>query len=348
MAVPGRGGVSVTPATIPAMTAEQEQRQQERNRAGLLSVVIGFVMLGLKLGAYLVTGSATIMSDALESVVHVAATVMMFWCLRVAARRPDDDHPYGHGKVEYLSIGFEGGTILLAALGIVWEAARNWWTGHVPGDLGLGFVLIAAAVVINLGLGFHLIRVGKRTGSQILVADGHHVLSDVWTSLGVLAGVGVMWMLPGHPALIWLDSGIAVVLALVLVIAGGGLMRQALRGLLDEADPQLLSKVVIAINEIRDPDWQDIHNLRLRRSGDLAFVEFHMVVPEHWTIGQGHDASERLETHILKALGMKGSVMIHLDHAALHEVSRRLGSQAPVVAFRLEDATRFLNPEHAG
>jgi cation diffusion facilitator family transporter len=297
------------------------------------------------MGAYLLTGSATIMSDALESVVHVGATVMMFWCLRVASRMPDDDHPYGHGKVEYLSIGFEGGSILLAALGIVWEAVRDLWGGHAPDDLGLGFLLIAAAVIINTALGWHLIRVGRRSGSQILVADGHHVLSDVWTSIGVLVGVGVMWMLPGHPALIWLDSGIAVLLALILVLAGGKLMRQALRGLLDEADPVLLQQVVAAINAIRDPAWRDIHNLRLRRSGELLFVEFHLVVPTGWTIAQGHETSENLERHILQSLGLPGSVMIHLDHPELPGLDTRMVEQIAQEGFRVESATRFMRPE---
>jgi len=295
-----------------------------RNRAGLLSLGVGVVMLGLKMGAYLVTGSATILSDALESVVHIAATAVMFWCLQVASKMPDEDHPYGHGKAEFLSVGFEGGSILLAALGIVWEAGRSLLTGHAPDDLGIGLLLIGAAALINLVLGFHLLRVGRRTGSQILTADGHHVLSDVWTSVGVLIGVGLLWMVPDPRYRSWCDAGIAVLLAGFLVFAGIKLMRQALSGLLDEADLGQIAKVVAAVNDIRDPEWYDLHNLRLRTSGDLVFVEFHLAVPADWTIARGHDAMDALEAHILACLGARGSVMIHLDHRDLAAVQERL------------------------
>lgn len=321
--------------------------QIARTRAGLLSLIIGFVMLGLKMGAWLATGSATILSDALESVVHQAATLVMFWCLAVAARMPDQDHPYGHGKVEYLSVGFEGGTILLAALGIVWEAVRGLWSGHMPVDLGFGFVLIAVAAGINFFLGIHLMRVGRRTGSQILIADGKHVLSDVWTSAGVLAGVGLMWLMPNSPAKIWIDSGIAVILAVVLLVTGVRLMRHALRGLMDEADPSRLARVVAAINEVRHPDWHDVHNLRLRLSGDLAFIEFHLEVPPAWTIAHGHDMSEMLENHILATLGMRGSVMIHLDHHASSD-NRSAPQEGERQPFTVVGATRFLGPEQSG
>lgn len=322
--------------------------QRVRNRAGLISVVIGVAILVLKLGAFLVTGSATILSDALESVVHVAATVIMYWCLRVAARNPDADHPYGHGKVEYFSIGFEGGTILLAALGIVWESVRALHSGHPPENLGLGFWLIAASVVINVTLGIYLVYIGRRTASKILIADGYHVLSDVVTSVGVLLGVGIMWYLPPGPTTVWIDGGLAIFLAALLVLAGVRLMRQSLRGLMDEADPLLLQTVVGAINEIRDPDWMDIHNLRVLKNGDLTFVEFHMVLPAQWTIVQGHDASEQLEKHILLRLKTRGSVMIHLDHSALSSFAARVvdaESRGMSKEFTLESATCFYGHE---
>jgi cation diffusion facilitator family transporter len=190
-------------------------------------------------------------------------------------------------------------------------------------------------------------RVGRRTGSRILIADGKHVFSDVWTSVGLLLGVLVMWLMPAGPAMIWIDTGIALILAVMLAMSGLRLMRQALGGIMDEADPVLLAKVVAAINEIRHPDWHDVHNLRLRRSGDLIFVEFHLVVPAQWTISQGHDASETLEVHVLKRLETRGSVMIHLDHLDHVESAavQDRGTGQPPRLFTVEEATRFLAPE---
>jgi cation diffusion facilitator family transporter len=288
--------------------------QRQRQRAAMLSLLAGLLMLALKMGAYLLTGSATILSDALESVVHVAAVGFMFWCFRFASAPPDAEHPYGHGKAEYLSIGFEGGAIVLAAAAIVWEAVAALVAGKEPTQVDLGLGLIVVAALINLILGSWLVRVGRRTGSTLLVADGHHVLSDVWTSIGVVIGVIILWVMPPGPLRAWVDSGVAICLALFILVVGGRLVRQAMRGLLDEVDPQAVQRVVAAINQVRDPAWRDVHNLRLRRSGDFTYVDFHLVVPSLWSVAAAHAAVEQLEAHILQTLSAKGSVMIHLDH----------------------------------
>jgi cation diffusion facilitator family transporter len=303
---------------------------RQRHRAAVTSFVVGFGMLAIKMGAYLATGSATILSDALESVVHVAATGFMFFCFRLASQPPDANHPYGHGKAEYLSVGFEGGMILLAALAIVWQAVRDLLSDHRVESLDLGFGLIAGAAVINLALGAYLLRVGKRTNSAILIGDGHHVLSDVWTSLGVLIGLSLMWFVRDDGTRAIIDSVVAIALAIFIVVTASKLIRRAVAGLLDEVDDKLLVRVVDAINEIRDANWIDIHNLRLRSSGDLTYVDFHLTVPAEWTIAQGHASEERLESHILSRLGSRGSVMIHLDHPHVGE---------PVAAPRVEPFT---------
>jgi cation diffusion facilitator family transporter len=293
---------------------EQTSIQRSRQRAATLSLVAGLVMLGLKMGAYLLTGSTIILSDALESVVHVAAVVFMFITFRFASAPPDADHPYGHGKAEYLSIGFEGGTIALAAVAIVWEAARALFEHHVPTRIDLGIILVVLASLINLALGIFLVSTGRRTGSALLVADGQHVLADVWTSMGVVAGVLLMLVMPDGPVRAWVDSLVAMGIAAFILVLGGRLIRQALRGLLDEVDPAALARVVEAINDIRDPAWRDVHNLRMRSSGDFTFVDFHLVVPSQWSVAAAHSAVENLERHILGALKAKGAVMIHLDH----------------------------------
>jgi cation diffusion facilitator family transporter len=295
--------------------SEHQIRHRSRRRAALLSVGVGFAMLGIKMGAYVFTGSAVILSDALESVVHVAATVFMFFCFRLAALPPDENHPYGHGKAEHLSVGFEGGMILLAALAIIWQATENLLSGtHEVRDINAGFWLILSAAIINLLLGVFLLRVGRRTRSTILVADGHHVLSDVWTSLGVLIGIWLMWSVEDERRRALIDSVVAIGLACFIIITATKLIRRSIGGLLDEVDKRQLQKVVDAINEIRAPEWIDVHNLRMRSSGDITHIDFHLTVPGEWSVSQAHDAEERLEAHILDRLGSHGSVMIHLDY----------------------------------
>jgi cation diffusion facilitator family transporter len=294
------------------------------------------------MGAWLATGSAVVLSDALESVVHVAATSFMFFCFRLAAQPPDENHPYGHGKAEPLSVGVEGGMIMLAALGIIWQGAYNLLEGgHHVEQIGIGFWLIASAAVINLLLGAFLLRVGRRTGSAILVADGHHVLSDVWTSLGVLIGIGLMLVVDDDHRRAVIDSAVAIGLGLFIMITAVKLMRTAVAGLLDEVDRRVLARVVEAINEIREPDWLDVHNLRLRSSGDIAHIDFHLTVPGEWTIAHGHGVEERIERHVLERLGMRGSVIIHFDypHDAAGDITP-LGERCPV-PLSVETATRI-------
>ncbi len=329
---------------------DPSSEQRTRQRAAVLSLAVGLLMLALKMGAYLLTGSTTILSDALESVVHVAAVLFMFWCFRFASAPPDAEHPYGHGKAEYLSIGFEGGAIALAALAIVWEAVRGLLAGQAPARLDLGIMLVVVASLINLVLGLYLVRVGQRTRSVILVADGQHVLADVWTSLGVLAGVVLMLVVPGVRARAWIDALVAGALAIAILVVGARLLRQSMRGLLDEVDPVALARVVEAINEIRDPAWRDVHNLRLRTSGDFTFVDFHLVVPSQWSVAAAHSAVERLEGHILSALKAKGAVMIHLDHP---HTDATVGIDRPpsaeeVAPFTLAQASRLKPDERAG
>jgi cation diffusion facilitator family transporter len=314
-----------------------------RDRAARLSVAIGFLMLALKLTAYLLTASIALLSDALESVVHVGATLVMYWCLRIAHTPPDRDHPYGHGKVEYLSVGFEGGMVALSALAVWWEVAKSLWLGHQVGDIGLGMGLSAMAAVINLMLGAYLIRAGRRTHSSILVADGHHVLSDVYTSAGALVGIGLVWW-TGRA---WIDALTAVILACLVLWAGIGLLRQAVRGLMDQADKALLAQVVEVINRERVPEWLDCHNLRVRTSGDLVYIDFHLVVPAGWTVAHVHEVGERLEQAILTSLGKGGAVFVHLDHPERPEYLHlaRSGDRWPL---SVASATRFEAPQSHG
>ncbi len=299
-------------------------QHRDRTRAAWLSLTIGFGMLGLKMGAYLVTGSATILSDALESVVHVAATGFMFVFFQWSNQPPDEDHPYGHGRASTLAVGFEGGMVFVAALAIAWAAIQGLVQNRPPEELGWGLAMIGAAAVINLGLGLHLIATGKRTRSPVLIADGQHVLSDVWTSAGVLVGVGTMYVVPDPRWKVLIDAGVAFALALFVAWTAWTLIREAIAALMDQTDLPLLTRIVEAIAEVRDPEWIDVHLLRARVSGDHLYVDFHLTVPAHWTILHAHDSIDRLEKHILARLDRPGAVLIHLDYP------HRPGETAPL------------------
>lgn len=244
-------------------------------RAGLMSLGVGALILGVKLAAWLATGSSALLADALESIVNVVAAGMVAFTVMVAARPADDDHPYGHGKAEFLSAASEGALILLAATLIVAESVRKLIVGVELERTGAGVLLAALGAVANLGLGLYLLRTGRAVGSEALEADGRHVLTDVRTTAGSIAALlGVQ--LTGW---LWLDPLVALAVAVNIVLTGWQVVRRALAGLLDEADFELLAEVGKRLERERRPDWIDIHELRTRRSGRFRHIDLHLVAP---------------------------------------------------------------------
>lgn len=280
-----------------------------RKFSAYLSLGVGLLMLVMKMGAYLVTGSSAILSDALESVVHVVATAFALFSVILAARPPDPSHPYGHGKIEYFSAGFEGALIIIAAFAIIYEAAPALIKGPELRSLDVGAVVIAAAGLINLLLGIYLIRVGRRTHSLILEADGKHVLTDSFTSIGVLLGLLLVMATGWTP----LDPLMAIAVALNIVVTGGRLIMQSVHGLMDAAEPESLEKVVGVLARQRRAGWIDLHRLRIIRSGDLQHVDLHLTVPRFWDVERGHDEQELLEAMIAGAFFGRAGVIVHLD-----------------------------------
>lgn len=327
-----------------ASPSGQARRHQTglRRRAAVVSLGVAVALLAIKGAAWFITGSAAILSDALESVTHLGAVGFMYWAVRFASAPPDADHPYGHGKAEQLSIGFEGGAIVLAALVIAVQAVESLVRGVGPASLDLGLILIGIAAVVNLILGLWLQLVGRRLDAPVLIADGKHVLSDVWTSIGVLVGVGVCWLLPPGPWQVGTDAGVALILAGYILWVGLGLMREAAAGLLDQADPALMAKVVAIIESLRSAEWIDVHNLRARRAGDQIHIDFHLVVPATWTVATAHDAVELLEQRLLANFSGQGSVLVHLDHDGSEPYRNASRLTGPLTVKR---ATRIEPPE---
>lgn len=263
-------------------SAEAERAQQWAMRA---SLGIAVLMLVGKGWAYALTGSTAILSDALESVVHLGATGMAAFSLWYARQPADKKHPYGHGKIAYFSSGIEGALILVAAVAIVWEASAALIEGPQLTNLGVGLAITAALGLVNLGLGLALVRTGRRTNALVLVANGHHVLTDMWTSLGVLIGVGLVWL----TGLTWLDPLVALVMGLNIAWTSVRLMREAGRGLMDTADADETAHVLQVLQEA--PEIDGFHHVRHRRVNDRVFLEQHLLFADDLTLHEAHRRS---------------------------------------------------------
>jgi len=280
-----------------------------RTRAGLLSLVVSLVLLAAKYQAYRMTGSTAILSDALESIVNVVAAVFALGGLAFAAQPADRNHPYGHGKIEFFSAAFEGGLIAFAAVLIIYEVIQALLHGVEIRALDAGLAIVVGAGLANLALGLYLLRVGRAYQSLTLVADGKHVLSDFWTSVGIVVGL----LLVRATGIWWLDPVTAAVVALNLMWTGFRLVRHAAGGLLDEEDTGLLSRLLEALDSRLGQGVIRVHHLRAIRAGRFHHVEAHLVVPEFWSVDQAHELSEDLAARVIAELGVEGEFVFHTD-----------------------------------
>jgi cation diffusion facilitator family transporter len=273
-----------------------------------LSNAAAIATIALKTLAWRLTGSAGFLSDAAESVVNLVAALVALVTIRWATRPPDEDHMYGHEKAEYFSAGVEGALILVAAASIAWFAVGRLLHPVALTDVGVGIAVSAVASLINLAVGLTLIRAGRTHRSITLEADGKHLMTDVWTSVGVILGVAAVW------ATGWerLDPLIALAVAVNIVIAGATLIRRSSGGLLDRSLPPVEQQAIEAVLERARADSIQFHAVRTRQSGRRSFVSLHVLVPGAWTIQRGHDLSERLESEIREVLP-HANVLTHLE-----------------------------------
>jgi cation diffusion facilitator family transporter len=260
-----------------------------------LSLGVSFVMLAGKLTATYLTGSTAILSDAAESIIHLFATGFVGFSLWYAATPPDSDHPYGHGKIAYFASAVEGTLILLAAVGIGWMAVRDLVTGPDLRQLDLGLYLIGTLTVINLALGWYLIRTGRRTNSLVLVSNGQHVMTDMWTSLGVIVGVGLVWL----TGVRWLDPVVGLLVAGNILWTATSLLRRSVYGLMDEADPEATQALLDELAAAKEEDViAEFHQVRHRRSGDEVWIEYHLMFPGDMSIEEAHARSHEVEDRV--------------------------------------------------
>jgi cation diffusion facilitator family transporter len=280
-----------------------------RFRAGLLSLVLSVVLLAAKYQAYRLTGSTAILSDALESIVNVVAAVFAIGGLVFAGRPADRNHPYGHGKIEFFSAAFEGGLIAFAAVVIIYEVVLSLLWGVTVRQLDTGVAIIFATSLVNLALGWYLLRIGRKYASLTLVADGQHVLSDFYTSAGITVGL----LLVRFTGIGWIDPLVAGVVAANLLWTGFRLVRHAAGGLLDEEDPELLGRVLKVLRGYVGQGVIRIHHLRAIRAGRFHHVDAHLVVPEFWSVEHAHEMAEDLAARVIGDLGVEGELVFHTD-----------------------------------
>ena len=278
-------------------------------RFAWLSIGTAVLTISLKAVAYLLTGSVGLLSDALESGVNLVAAIMALVALTIAAQPPDDQHAYGHAKAEYFSSGAEGTMILFAAVMIAATAVPRLLAPQPLEKVGLGLVVSVTAGLLNLGTALILVRAGKTHNSITLTADAHHLLSDVWTSVGVVVGVGAV-ALTGWEIL---DPIIALVVAVQILYSGVKLVRKSMSGLMDTALPaEELAAVTAVLDTYCQEKQIEYHALRTRQSASQRFLSVHVQVPGDWTVQQGHTLVEELERDLRQALRPL-SILTHLE-----------------------------------
>lgn len=280
-----------------------------RNQAAWLSAIVSVVVFGLKFIAYRYTGSAAILSDALESIVNVLAAIVALVVVRFAAQPADDDHPYGHGKAEYFSSAFEGGMISFAGIMIVGESIRALIYHTAPQALETGMLIVAGATVLNLLLGLYLRHIGKTHQSEALKASGAHVLSDVYTTVGVIFGLLLVYLTD----LPWIDPVVAILVGLNLTYSGFKIVRESVGGLLDQQDQGAIEDLAKSLEKNRRPGIIDIHHLRTIRSGRFHHVDAHLVVPEYWDVAHVHEVELEFEKAVVEDYAFDGELAFHLD-----------------------------------
>ena len=302
-----------------------EQQNHDARIAMWLSLIVAFLMLVGKVTAYLFTGSSAVFSDAAESVVHVVAVAFAVFSLWLSTRPVAPQFHYGFERISFFSAGFEGAMIVLAAGSIIFTTTQRWRHGLVLDNLGNGVALILAAGVTNALLGWYLLRIGRRNHSLILEADGKHVVTDSWTSFGVVAGLGLVMMTGWKP----IDPLVAFAVAANILWSGGRLILNSMKGLLDYSDPKIGHQIRNRLDVICEELELQYHGVRFRTTGYRQIIEVHLLFPHTMGVGEAHRLATILEERLTMDLEMPAEVTTHLesleDHSEVHHVQHYTG-----------------------
>lgn len=292
---------------------EKEIRNQIRTNESYqfqkIVAVVGILLFLIKFGAWYLTDSVAILTDALESTINVISGFVGLYSLYLSSLPRDRNHPYGHGKIEFISASIEGILISVAGVIIIYEAIGNLRNPSPVSKLDYGIYLIAVTAIVNYIMGYYAVSKGRKNRSVALVASGKHLQSDTYSTVGVIIGLIVLYFTKIH----WLDSAIALFFAAIIIYTGYKIIKGAISGIMDETDEELLEEVVKILNANRRTHWIDIHNLRIIKYGSTLHFDCHLTVPWYFNIEEGHKEVDILETIIKEHFGESVEFFVHLD-----------------------------------
>ena len=270
---------------------------------------VSVLLLTVKFIAYYSTHSVSILTDALESIVNVAAGFIGLYSLYIASKPRDTDHPYGHGKAEFLSAAIEGTMIGAAGAIIIYKSIQHLINPVALHKIDYGILLVAITALINFAVGWYCLKTGKRNNSAALMASGKHLQTDTWSTLGIIIGLLLLY-LTGHQ---WIDGMVALVFGLYIIYTGYSIVRSSIAGIMDEADTKLLSRMVVVLNNNRKENWVDLHNLRVIKYGSVLHLDCHLTVPWYLNIHEAHQEIDLLAALIRKEFGESLELFVHSD-----------------------------------
>lgn len=270
---------------------------------------LSIVLFIIKTVAWFLTNSVSILTDALESIVNVVAGLIGVYSLYVSAKPKDSDHPYGHGKVEFISAAIEGTLIFVAGFVIIFSAAKNLTIPHEVHKLDVGIYLVAGTAIINYVAGSICERIGTKNKSLALIASGRHLKTDTYTTGGIIAGLILLYF----TNIIWIDSAVAILFACIIIYTGYKIIRSSVAGIMDEADETLLKEMVTTLNDNRRYNWVDLHNLRIIKYGPTLHLDAHLTVPWYFNVYEAHNEIDELTDLLRKQYGDSLEIFVHSD-----------------------------------
>jgi cation diffusion facilitator family transporter len=285
------------------------QKTKQNIRLQINITILAIVLFVIKIIAYSITHSVAILTDALESIVNIVAGFLGVYSLKLSAKPKDTDHPYGHGKVEFLSAAIEGTLIIIAAIIIIWGAVKNIAVPHTVEKLDWGIILIVITAVINYVAGYACVRIGKKNNSLPLMASGAHLKSDTYTTIGIIAGLILLFFTDIN----WIDSAVAILFAFIIAITGYKIIRSSIAGIMDEADEILLKEMIETLNKNRRMNWVDMHNLRIIKYGALLHLDAHLTVPWYFNVHEAHHEIDELTSLLQKEYDQSLEIFVHSD-----------------------------------
>lgn len=294
---------------------QENQGKQGTIRMQKILLLVSVVLFFVKILAWYLTGSVAILTDALESIVNVIAASIGLYSIILSAKPKDKEHPYGHGKVEFISSAIEGVLISVAGLIIIYEAINNLIHPHDLKQLDYGIILVAITAGINYLTGYYCIRKGKREQSPILMSSGAHLQTDTWSTIGVVLGVSLI-LLTNYQ---WIDSVAAIVFAFVIIVTGYKIIRKSISGIMDESDTAIINEIVEVLNKNRQSDWIDIHNMRVINYAGFYHIDCHLTVPYYINVNEAHQIQDVLTEILRRYFKERVEFFIHVDGCLTHQ-----------------------------